>query len=84
MCWKFQQQRLHLLVIMLIIANIIAWPLAYFQILNWLQNFEYRISIQLYVFVLATGITFLLAIITVGFKIVKASLKNPVEALRYE
>jgi putative ABC transport system permease protein len=72
------------LLIMLLAANIIAWPLAYLQVLKWLQNFEYSINIQLHVFVLATAITFLLAIATVGFKILKATFRNPVEALRYE
>ena len=72
------------LLIMLLIANIIAWPLAYLQVLSWLQNFEYQINIQLNVFVLATVITFLLAIATVGLKILKATFRNPVEALRYE
>jgi len=72
------------LLIMLLIANIIAWPAAYFQILKWLQNFEYHINIDLYVFALATIISFLLALMTAGIKIVKASYKNPVAALRYE
>jgi len=72
------------LFIMLMIANILAWPLAYIQVLSWLQNFEYRINIHLYIFVIATAITFFLAIVTVGFKILKATFRNPVEALRYE
>jgi putative ABC transport system permease protein len=69
---------------MLLIANVIAWPVAYFQILIWLQNFEYHISIDLETFVFATLISFILAMMTVGLKIMKASTKNPVEALRYE
>ena len=72
------------LLIMLLIANIIAWPVAYIQILNWLQNFEYHINIDFYVFALATLFSFILALMTVGIKILKASNKNPVEALRYE
>ena len=72
------------LLIMLALANLIAWPLAYLLVLNWLQNFEYQIEIQPYVFILATAITFILAIITVGFKILKTTFRNPVEALRYE
>jgi putative ABC transport system permease protein len=72
------------LLVMLALANLIAWPLAYLLVSNWLLNFEYQIKIQPYVFIMATAITFLLAILTVGFKILKTSFRNPVEALRYE
>jgi len=71
-------------IIMLIIANIIAWPITYIQVSNWLQNFEYHIEINLYVFFIGTLLSLLIAFLAVGVKIIKSSMKNPVDALRYE
>lgn len=65
-------------------ANLIAWPLAYFAMNNWLENFAYRIDIGWIEFALAGAITFLLALLTVSTQAIKAALANPIEALRYE
>jgi putative ABC transport system permease protein len=67
-----------------IVANIIAWPVAYYAMNRWLQNFAYRINIGLVSFVLAGLLAFTIAIITVSFQSIKAALANPVESLRYE
>jgi putative ABC transport system permease protein len=65
-------------------ANLIAWPLGYFVMNEWLQNFAYRINIGWWVFVLAGGSALLIALLTVSTQALKAALANPVEALRYE
>ncbi|MGH7595705.1 MAG: ABC transporter permease, partial [bacterium] len=65
-------------------ANLIAWPLAYFAMNKWLQDFAYRIEIGWWVFALAGGLALLIALLTVSTQAIKAALANPVEALRYE
>jgi putative ABC transport system permease protein len=66
------------------LANIIAWPIAYYVMNRWLQNFAYRIDISWWVFVLAGGLALVIALLTVSTQAIKAALANPVEALRYE
>lgn len=66
------------------LANIIAWPLAYWVMTNWLQNFAYRTEMSFSVFILAGVIAGAIAFIAVGFQAVKAALRNPIESLRYE
>ena len=67
-----------------LLANIIAWPIAYYVMAKWLENFAYRMDIGLWVFVLSGTLAFIIAIITVIFQAVKAALANPVDSLRYE
>ncbi len=67
-----------------IIANIIAWPVAYYVTNRWIQNFTYRTSIGLWIFFLAAFLAFLIALVTVGYQAVKTAMANPVDALRYE
>ncbi|MDH5467241.1 MAG: ABC transporter permease [Candidatus Aminicenantes bacterium] len=69
---------------LVLIANIIAWPIAYFAMRQWLQNFAYRIGIGLWVFLLASVLVFVIALATISFQAVKAALSNPVDSLRYE
>jgi putative ABC transport system permease protein len=69
---------------MVLLANVLAWPLAWFAASQWLQNFAYRIDISLWIFVLAGGLILLTIVITVSFQTIKAATANPVEALRYE
>ncbi len=66
------------------LANVIAWPAAYWIMNQWLQSFAYRTEIQLWVFVVTAFSTFVLALLTVSWQAIKAALTNPVEALRYE
>ncbi len=71
-------------VILVVLANIVAWPVAYFAMNSWLQDFAYRIDIGWQTFALAgLGVLFL-ALLTVSAQAIKAALANPVEALRYE
>ncbi|MCI0695558.1 ABC transporter permease [candidate division KSB1 bacterium] len=69
---------------LVLVANVIAWPVAYFAMNKWLQSFAYRIDIGWWVFALAGGLALLIALITVSTQAIKAALANPVEALRYE
>jgi putative ABC transport system permease protein len=66
------------------IANVVAWPLAYYMMTKWLQNFAYRIGLGLWPFVLAAVLAFAIALITVSYQSIKAALTNPVDSLRYE
>jgi putative ABC transport system permease protein len=65
-------------------ANVIAWPVSYFVMKKWLQNFAYRIDMSLWIFVLAAGLTLLIALVTISFQTLRAAAANPVNSLRYE
>ncbi len=65
-------------------ANLIAWPIAWFMMNNWLQNFAYKTDIGWWVFLLAGGIAFVIAVITISSQAIKAAVANPVKALKYE
>jgi putative ABC transport system permease protein len=65
-------------------ANLLAWPIAYFAMNKWLQDFAYRIDIGWTVFGLAGGMALVIALLTVSFQALKAALANPVDSLRYE
>ncbi len=67
-----------------LISNIIAWPIAYFALNKWLEDFAYRIDISLWVFILASISAMLIAIFTVSYQSIKAATANPVKSLRYE
>ncbi len=66
------------------IANLIAWPVAYVVMSDWLQNYAYRISLDATIFFAAAILTMVIVLGTVSYQAVKAALANPVEALRYE
>jgi putative ABC transport system permease protein len=70
--------------LLVVIANIIAWPIAYFAMNRWLENFAYRIEIGWPVFVLSGAVALVISILTVSYQAIKAAVANPVEALRYE
>jgi putative ABC transport system permease protein len=68
----------------IVLANIIAWPLAYFAMSLWLQQFAYRIEIGIWIFVLAGVMALGIAFITISYHTIKAAMANPVDSLRYE
>ena len=70
--------------VLVVLANIIVLPIAYYFTDKWLQDFAYRIDITWWVFVLSGGIALVIALATVCFQAIKAATANPVEALRYE
>jgi putative ABC transport system permease protein len=66
------------------VANVISWPVSYFIMNKWLQNFAYRISIGPGLFLSSGLIALVTALLTVSYQSVKAATANPVESLRYE
>ena len=67
-----------------VVANIIAFPFAWYAMHRWLEDFAYRVGIEWWMFVLAGGLSLFIALLTVGTQAVKAALANPIDALRYE
>ena len=68
----------------ILVANIIALPVTYYFVGKWLQNYAYRIDVNIWVLVLSGGIALSIALVTVGYQAIKAATVNPVAALRYE
>ncbi len=67
-----------------LIANIFAWPLAWYMMDRWLENFAYRSNIEWWYFIVAGGIALVIALFTIGTQVFRAAISNPVDALRYE
>ena len=67
-----------------ILANIIAWPVAYFAMNKWLQSFAYRVDLQVWMFLLSGTIALVISLLTVSSKTIKAAASNPINSLRYE
>lgn len=70
--------------VMVIIAFLVATPIAYYLMHQWLNNFAYHIGMSWWIFLLAAVITVLIALITISVKAIKAAVANPVESLRAE
>ena len=66
------------------LANIISWPVAYFVMKGWLQDFAYRTGLGVFTFVMTMVLALIIALLTVSFQAVKAAVANPVDALKYE
>ena len=66
------------------LSCIIAFPVAWWMMHNWVQNFEYHIDISWWIFVAAGGAAIVIALLTVSFQAVKAAIANPVKSLRTE
>ncbi|MBU1101527.1 MAG: ABC transporter permease [Bacteroidetes bacterium] len=69
---------------MIVVANIIAWPIAYYFMASWLNKFAYRTELNLLIFALAGLMVLLVTTLTVMFQAVKAALVNPVKCLKEE
>lgn len=69
---------------LIIVASIIAGPIAYYVMNNWLQNFAFRIHIQWWMFLLAGSTAIMIVVLTIGLQSVKAALLNPVDSIREE
>jgi len=67
-----------------LLANVIAWPIAYFALRNWLNNYPFRMTLGLPLFLLAAAAALVVTMFTVSFQAVKAALANPADSLRYE
>ncbi len=66
------------------VANLIAWPAAYFASKQWLQGFAYRVPIGVVPFALSAALALTIALLTVSYQAVRAAVADPVKALRYE
>ncbi|NIO19651.1 MAG: hypothetical protein GTN76_02595 [Candidatus Aenigmarchaeota archaeon] len=66
------------------LAVLIAWPVGYFVMKTWLQNFHYRISLAVDTFLLAALLALVISIITVSYQSIRAALANPADSLKYE
>jgi putative ABC transport system permease protein len=67
-----------------IISNIFAWPIAYYLLNRWLENFAYRMNLGPVPFLVSGAVVLSIAVLTVSFQAIRAALANPVESLRYE
>lgn len=74
--WKFTKW--------VVLANIIAWPAAYFAMQNWLQSFAYRVHMGWWTFISVGMLALVIALLTVSVQSIKAASANPVDALKYE
>jgi putative ABC transport system permease protein len=66
------------------VANLIAWPVAYFGMNKWLQNFAYKTGIDIWIFVFTGVVAMGISLATVSYHSIKAALLDPVEAIKYE
>jgi len=66
------------------ISNLIAWPVAWWVMSNWLRNFAYRVPLTIWPFVLSGAAALVTAWLTVSWQSLRAATSDPVKALRYE
>jgi putative ABC transport system permease protein len=71
-------------VVLVVIANTVAWPVAYFVMKAWIQSYRYRTDIGCWLFFLAGLIAIVIALLTVSYQTMKAALADPADSLRYE
>lgn len=69
---------------LIILGFALAAPLAWFVMNEWLSNFAYRIDVTTWIFLTGIGTTLLIALVTVGYRSIRAAIANPVDSLRYE
>ena len=69
---------------LIVVSFLIAFPLGYYVMQNWLQDFEYRTELQWWVFVVAGLVTVLIAFLTISYRSIQAALMNPVKSLKTE
>lgn len=78
--WLFLQEFFRLI----LVAAVISIPVSWLLMDNWLQNFEYKIEIEVWIFAAAIGASIVIALATVGFQSLKAAFMNPAKSLKYE
>lgn len=72
------------IIILVVIANIIAWPIAWYFMNKWLDTFAYKIGLNIWLYMLAAFAAILIALVTVSSQTIKAAMSNPANTLRYE
>jgi putative ABC transport system permease protein len=71
-------------ILLAMLASLFAWPVAYFVMSGWLENYAYHAPLSLGVFVIASGLALIVVFVSVSYQTIRAARANPVEALRYE
>ncbi len=71
-------------ILLIFMANVIAWPLAYYFMNKWLKNFAYRIDLSVWTFVLSGLAALAIALLTISYQSIKAASADPANSLRYE
>jgi putative ABC transport system permease protein len=69
---------------LILVANLVAWPLTYWGISRWLENYAFRMDIHIWLFLLPALAVLLIALLTVSIQTIKAARANPVKSLKYE
>jgi putative ABC transport system permease protein len=69
---------------LVLMANLVAWPVAWYLMHNWLQDFAYKIEMSIWMFVLATVAALIITVITVSVQAIRAAVVNPIKSLRTE
>lgn len=72
------------IIVLILVANVIAWPLAWYFMDQWLDSFAYRININIWLYALAAFAALMIALITVSTQTIRAARSNPANTLRYE
>ena len=70
--------------ILVVISSLIAWPISYYILAGWLENFAYRVSLTAWIFLASGLLTLIIALLTVGYHALRAASANPVNSLKYE
>jgi putative ABC transport system permease protein len=70
--------------VLLVTANVIAVPLGWLLMNEWLNNFAYKTEVGFWIYILAGGFAVIIALLTISSQAIKAALANPVESLRHE
>ena len=70
--------------VLIVSANIIAWPLAWYFMDRWLQDFAFRINMTIWIFIFSALISLVIALLTLSYQSIKAATTNPTDSLRYE
>jgi len=69
---------------LVLFANIIAWPIAYYAMTKWTQGFSYQAGIGIEMFVITAVLAAVIALLTVSFQSIKAALSHPINTIKYE
>ena len=68
----------------IVVAAVIACPIAYFLMNRWLENFVYRTTLGIEIFILSGLMALIITLVTIGYQLLKTAVANPVDALKYE
>ena len=69
---------------LVLISCVFAWPLAFYLMKNWLNNYAFKIDLNIWIFIISGIMLIIITFITIFYQSIKASRKNPVDSLKYE